>query len=161
AQISQAVPMDRVTFQVAQAEQSPLEDGSADVVTVAQAVHWFDLERFYAEVRRVSRPGGVLAVWCYSYARISPEGDPLVKPFDADVMRPYWPAQTELVEKELRTLPFPFDEIAPPAFDLVVDWQLDDLVGYCSSWSAAKRFRDANGYDAVAQFREKLAAAWG
>src|SRR5262249_42168869 len=135
--------------------------GSADLVTVAQAVHWFDLERFYAEVRRVCRPDAVLALWCYTYARISPEVDSLLKHFDADVMRPYWPPQTELVEKELRTLPFPFEQTSPPAFDLVVNWQLDDLVGYLSSWSAAKRFRDANGYDAIAPFREKLAAVWG
>lgn len=161
AQIKLAAPCERVTYVVAAAEQSPLRDGVADLVTVAQAVHWFDLDRFYSEVRRVCGPGGLLAVWCYNWSCISPQVDAVLRHFDTAVVKPFWPPQSELVHNGFRTLPFSFVEIAAPAFELEADWRLDDLVGYLTSWSSVQRYRSSRGRDPLDEIRAPLAAAWG
>ena len=97
---------------------APLADHSVDLVTVAQALHWFDFERFFAEVRRVSRPGAVLAAWCYELARVSPEVDRWVLHYYREVIGKYWPAERHHVEEEYRNIPFPFGEIAAPEFHM-------------------------------------------
>ena len=52
----------RVEYRVAPAERSGLPDAAVDLVTLALAAHWFDLPRFYAEVRRVGRPRTAIAL---------------------------------------------------------------------------------------------------
>ena len=160
AQISQAVSVSNVQYVLAAAEQPPLANVCLDLVVVAQALHWFDLERFYAEVHRVLKPGGVLAVWSYSLLRSTPQLDLLIDRLYNDVLGPYWPEERRVVERGYASLSFPFEEIAAPEFFMTATWTVDDLLGYLGTWSAAVRYREATGRDAVADIAPLLGAAW-
>lgn len=160
AQIAHAVAHPRVRYAVAPAEACGLADGCVDLVTVAQAMHWLDLERFYAEVRRVARPGAVVAAWTYSLADADPAVDPLVDAF-YDAMAPWWPPERAHVEDGYRSLPFPFEPIAAPAFEIREAWPLERLLGYFSTWSSVNRCRNATGQDPVTALGRRLAAIWG
>lgn len=160
-QLGESTPHAGVEYRVATAEDSGLDGGSIDLVTVAQALHWFELERFYLEVERVSKPGGVLAVWCYSLVRIEPALDHLIERFYYDVVGPYWPKERVHVEAEYRDLPFPFSEISPPPFAMELEWDLAELVGYVGTWSPVRIFATERGFDPVEELAPKLADAWG
>lgn len=162
AQIDAALAHPRIDYRVAPAEASGLKDASVDLVTVAQALHWFDLAGFYAEVRRVLRPGGVLAVWTYGVLTVEgPEVDALVQHFYHDTVGPYWPPERAHVENGYRSLPFPFAEIIAPPFAMAANWTLPQLLGYFRSWSATGRFAAVNGYDPVAVLEQQLKPLWG
>ncbi len=159
-QLAHATPHERVTYQVAAAEQSPLPDHSADLITVAQALHWFDLDAFYAEVRRVAKPDGVLAVWTYSLLTVTPAVDAAVQRY-YDFLDDYWPPERRHVEARYESLPFPFEPLETPTFAHEAAWTFRDLLGYLGTWSAAKRYQQAHAHDPVLPFREALATAWG
>jgi SAM-dependent methyltransferase len=162
AQIGQAPPHPRVRYRVAPAEASGLPDASVDLVTVAQALHWVDLEPFFAEARRVLVPGGVLAAWCYGLPSLDdPEIDRLLAHFYTSIVGPYWAPERRLVETGYRTLAFPFDELAAPSFDMALDWSLPELAAYLGTWSATCRFRSERGCDPVEPFAVRLAPLWG
>ena len=130
-------------------------------MTVALALHWFDLDLFYEEVRRVVRPGGVLACWTYHLQTVSPEVDAVVRRLYADILGPFWSPQIRHIEDGYRTLPFPFEEITPPRFCLVQEWDVNRLAALMGTWSASQRFRKETGRDALDEVRDELAAAWG
>ena len=159
-QVANAEANSRVNYKVAPAEQSGLEAQSVDLVTVAQALHWFDLERFYAEVRRVLKPDGVFAAWAYKLATVSPAIDAIVNHYYSDVVGPYWPAERVLVEK-FEELPFAFDQIAAPPFEMVAKWKAEHLLGYLRTWSATQRFMMAEKRDPLNEVEGELRAAWG
>lgn len=161
AQLRNAVAHPRVVYKVMPAERGDLDDASADLVTVAQALHWFDFDRFYAEVRRVLKPRGAIAAWTYGVNRIAPEIDAIVQRYYVEIVGPYWPPEREYVDKAYRTIPFPFEEIEAPRFEMQQPWTLDDLLGYLGTWSASKRYAEARGEDPIALIREPLARAWG
>jgi SAM-dependent methyltransferase len=152
----------RIEYRLAPAEASGLEPGSADLITVAQAAHWFDLPAFYREVERVLAPGGALALWTYGVYHVEdPALDQLLQHFYHDIVGPYWPPQRRLVESGYRTIPFPFDEVTPPAFAMTTEWRLPELFGYLGTWSATTRCREATGQDPVETLAPQLAAVWG
>jgi len=162
AQLAQARPHPRVSYRRAAAEESGLGAASVDLVTVAQAVHWFDLDRFYAEVRRVLAPGGAVAVWSYLGVTLEPAIDRVVAHYYRDVVGPYWPPERAAVEDGYRSLPFPFAEIASPPFRIRQRWDLARFAGYLGTWSASRHWSDAHGgADPLAEIAPDLAAAWG
>jgi SAM-dependent methyltransferase len=160
-QISHALPHPRVEYRVAPAEASGLEAGSIDLVTAAAAIHWFDFDRFYAEVLRVLAPGGALAVWTYNLARITPEVDTLVDGLAHGIAGPYWPPERRWVNEEYRTLPFPFAEVEAPRFWIEEHWDLERFIQYLGTWSATARYKKETGSDPVDVIRGELSAAWG
>lgn len=161
AQLRKAAAHPRVTYKLMPAEQTDLEAASVDLITVAQALHWFDFDRFYAEVRRVLKPGGVIAAWTYGLNRIAPEIDAIVRRYYLEMVGPCWPPEREHVDKSYRTIPFPFAEIQAPAFHMHQRWNLEDLLGYLGTWSASKRYAEARGVDPTELIREPLAEVWG
>ncbi len=165
AQIVAATPCPKVTYRVAPADASGLPECAVDLVTVAQALHWFELEPFYAEVRRVLRPSGLLAVWTYGVFRVEGAGTAqiqnLLDRFYHETVGPYWPTERRHVENGYAELPFPFDELAAPDLAMAVDWTLADLAGYLRSWSATSRYRETNGADPVLPLTAALAPLWG
>jgi SAM-dependent methyltransferase len=160
-QIAAAKTHPRVHYTVASAERSGLPAHSVDLVTVAQALHWFDVVAFYAEAARVARPGALLAVWNYPRPQfVDAELDRRFLAFYSQVVGPYWPPERRHIESGYRTLPFPFEEIAAPEFALELSWNLEQVAGYVSSWSATARYRKALGTDPVPMLRDSLAPAW-
>jgi SAM-dependent methyltransferase len=162
AQLQAAPPRSNVCYRVAPAAASGLEATSVDLVTVAQALHWFELAPFYAEVDRVLRPRGVLAAWTYGVLHVA--GDPvdkLLQEFYWDTLKSYWPAERHLVESGYSTLRFPFAEMSPPTFEMQEQWSLQQLIGYVRSWSATARYFERNGVDPAAALEESLAPLWG
>jgi SAM-dependent methyltransferase len=159
-QIKNTGPHARVQYRVAPAEQSGLDSNTVDLITVAQALHWFDLERFSAEARRVLKPEGVVAAWAYKLAQVTPSIDAVVNHYYSDVVGAYWPPERVLVEK-FEELSFPFPEIAAPPFEMVAEWNAEHLIGYLRTWSATHRFMAANQRDPLVDVDEDLRSAWG
>lgn len=160
-QIRHARPAPGVLYAVAAAESAPLGSASVALVTVAQALHWFDRERFWSEVARVLLPSGVVAVWFYDLLHVAPEIDEVVQRLYRDVVGPYWPAERRLVEAGYGGLEFPFDEIEAPPFTMEKRWSLADLRGYLGTWSASRRYVEARGEDPILRVERSLAEAWG
>jgi len=161
-QLAHAEAHPRVNYRVGLAEASGLPDDFVDLVTVAQALHWFDVDRFYQEARRVGRPGALLAVWCYGVCEIPPaRGNAELQHYYSDIVGPYWMPERHLVESGYSTLPFPVPEIQPPTFVLQLEWTLEQLLGYVSSWSASGRYLKERGEDPVPALRSALRSHWG
>jgi SAM-dependent methyltransferase len=159
-QIANSAGHPKIEYRVAPAEESGIAAATVDVVTVAQALHWFDLDRFYAEVRRVLKGDGVIAAWAYKLATVSPEIDAVVNHYYSDVVGPFWPAERLLVEK-FEELPFPFPKIAGSSFAMVAQWSVEHLLGYLRTWSATQRFIAAEKRDPLEETEAELRAAWG
>src|SRR6187455_2290153 len=160
-QIAAARAHARVRYSVAPAASSGLDPESVDLVTVAQALHWFDVTAFYAEAERVARRGALLAVLNYPRPQfVDVELDRRFFEFYSRVVGPYWPPERRHVEDGYKTLPFPFEEVETPQFGFELNWNLEQLAGYASSWSATTRYRQALGTNPVPLLRELLESAW-
>jgi hypothetical protein len=145
---------------VSPAERSGLKDGWADLVTVGQAVHWFDQGRFFEEVKRVGVTGGAIAVWAYDLLDLEGGAGAVVRRFHAR-LEPFWPPERLLVARRYADLLFPFEEIPVPDVDMSAQWDLERTLGYLSTWSAAKAFQKAKREDPIATLAPELSAAWG
>jgi len=159
-QLEHAEPHPRVEYRVASAEVSLLDTASIDLVTVAQAIHWFDLDRFYAEARRVLKPGGIIAAWTYTLLDVEAGIDALLTDLYRNVVGPYWPPERRMVDDRYRSLPFPFEPIVPPAFEIQTEWTRDDLLGYLGTWSATQAYIKAKGVDPLIDFARRLEPLW-
>jgi SAM-dependent methyltransferase len=161
AQLRNAQAHPHVAYLANLAEQPALQDGSIDLAAAAQAAHWFDHARFHPEMRRVLRADGVLALWTYGLAVVAPLIDAVVRHFYDEIVGPYWPPERRHVENAYRDLPFPWRELASPQFQLRLDWDLDDFVGYVGTWSAAQRYTKVSGADPLPVLRAEIAPLWG
>jgi SAM-dependent methyltransferase len=150
-----------VRYVAARAEDQVLRDRSVDLLTAAQAAHWFDHEAFYEVARAVLRPGGAIALWCYGLLRVSPAVDRVVERLYANLLAPYWPPARRHVDAEYRTIPFPFPEVQVPTSRMRATWRLEDLVGYLGTWSAVRACRAATGRDPLWDVLAQLRRAWG
>lgn len=160
-QIAAAKPNPKIQFRTAPAGNSGLDSESVDVITVAQALHWLDREKFFPEAKRVLKTDGVIAVWTYGICNIEgPEIDELFADFYWNVIGPYWPPGREHVEAGYRDLPFPFAEIQPPGFTMQTRWTLSELIGYLSTWSGVKRYTEAKSQNPLPQFEAQLLTVW-
>ena len=159
-QLKSAPQHPHITYRVG--DMSGLPDASADLVTVAQALHWFDLDAFYAEVRRVLRPEGIIAVW--SYGLLTTDDDDLtqaVMHLHNDIVGLYWPPQRHDVENGYVNLAFPFKALPVPDFAMTAQWDLHRLFGYFRSWSATARMEKDTGDNPIDGYAPVLQALWG
>ena len=160
-QIAHAVAHPGVHYLCAPAEQLPVADHSASLITAAQAAHWFNLPLFYAQARRIGAPHAVLALISYGVPRLDAELNARFQDFYWHEIGPYWPEERKLVDSGYADLPFPFAEQTYPALEIRKEWRLDELLGYTSTWSAVRRVREASREDLLQQFAIDLAALWG
>jgi SAM-dependent methyltransferase len=161
AQLHEARPHPRIAYRQEPAESISVEAGCVDLLTAAQAAHWFDWPRFAAEAKRLLRRGGVLAVWSYGNCRVSPAIDALVGDFSRDVVGPYWPRERRHVDEGYRDLVLPFPPVEAPPFEMNTRWDAAAMMGYLDTWSAVRRCRARTGRDPLALLAGPLAAAWG
>ncbi|TWI02926.1 methyltransferase family protein [Luteimonas cucumeris] len=160
AQIAQAPALDNAVFAVEAAERCVLPQASVDAVCVAQALHWFDRDAFFAECARVLKPDGVLVAWGYQDIEVPS----LLADANAALQREihaYWPPERGDVDAAYAGYAWPFEAVDAPAFEMTAAWPLPRLLGYFSSYSATRRYRDATGIDPVAAQADAFAAAWG
>jgi SAM-dependent methyltransferase len=159
-QIESAQPHPRISYRVAPAEASGIDSDSVDLILVAQALHWFDMDRFFTEAKRVLREKGKLAVSNYLHLRINPEIDAIVSRFYREITGPYWPPERDLVETNFESIHFPFLELPSHQFEMRQQWNLAQLTGYLRTWSATKKFIAACGFDPVDSLMQELGNVW-
>ncbi len=164
-QLARASPHPRVEYRRGPADRSGLSAGSVDLAAAAQAAHWFELDTYYAEVRRVGRPGSIVALLTYGGVTVGPEIDPVIRRFQHEVLAPHWPPERRHVDAAYRTLPFPFEEIPieeleSRPLELRARWTLDELLGYVGTWSAVGALKRAGEVAALDMFRSEMTEAW-
>lgn len=160
-QIRHAQSHERVAYRVQTAEACDLDDGSVDLITVAQALHWFNFDKFYTQAKRVLHPRGVIAAWTYGLHEITPEIDAILVRFYSEIVGTYWPPERRYIDECYRSIPFPFAEFSAPPMRLEMSWTLNDLVGYLGTWSATQRYIKQNGNDPRELIYGALKSAWG
>lgn len=160
SQIANAEPDERVEYRVAPAEQSGLDSGSVDLITVAQALHWLNHDKFYPEVRRVLKENGVFAASAYNFLRTERPIEEIVGRYYYKIVGPYWPPERALIE-QFSKIPFPFPQLETRAFEIVAEWELEHLVGYLQSWSSTQRFIAATNRNPLDEIASELEKAWG
>jgi SAM-dependent methyltransferase len=155
-QVSHAASHPRIEYRVAAAEESGLDPASVDLVTVAAAVHWFDLDRFGAEVERVVRPGGVVAVWTYHVAHLESVAAPVLARFYEGVTKPYFAAGARLVDGKYRDIRLPGHEVDAPDFAMEARWSRDEILAFVLSWSGTQKYVKEAGSGAIEAMAAEL-----
>jgi SAM-dependent methyltransferase len=143
------------------AEKTNFQKHTFDLIIVAQAVHWFDFEKFYNEVNRTAKDGALMIVLGYGRLKISPEIDALIDAFHEDILKLYWDSERHYIDELYQTIPFPFEEIDAPKFTNTYDWTFEHLIGYLNTWSAVKHYIKSNNVNPVDALAVKLKAAFG
>ena len=159
-QIESAQPHPGISYRVAPAETSGIDPDSVDLILVAQALHWFDMDRFFTEATRVSKESGILAVSTYLHVTINPEIDAILSKFYHETTGPHWPPERDLVETNFESIRFPFPELPSRQFEIRQHWNLGRLTGYLRTWSATKKFIAARGFDPVDSLTQELGGVW-
>jgi SAM-dependent methyltransferase len=160
AQICSATHHPRIEYRVGRAEASSLENRSADLITVSQALHWFDIDRFFDEVMRVLVPGGVFSAWSYELCAVEPGIDAHIFELYRHI-DDYWPPERRIVEAHYRGIELPMPAIAAPRFEMTATWKADAMLGYLRTWSACQRYLRERGTDPVDTIEEALRRLWG
>lgn len=160
-QIANICAHERITYRCASANQLPLADSSASLITAAQAAHWFDLPKFYGEVRRIALPAAVLALISYGVLSLEPSLNDRFEYFYQNEIGPYWPPERKLVDTGYSSIEFPFQELNAPHFEIKVDWRLDEFLGYLQTWSALRRANEAGRADLFVAFAQDISSLWG
>lgn len=159
-QIGNAQPFERVEYRVARAEHSGIASGSVDLVTVAQALHWFEIPAFFAEAKRALKPNGIMAAWTYALMSITPGVDEIVEHYYSQTTAGFWPPERQMVDDGYRGVEFPFEEVVPPSFEIAELWPRDQVLGYLRSWSATQKLIGARGEGAFHELANEILQQW-
>ena len=160
AQIAQAPPHPRISWRIASAESTDIPSGTVDLITVAQALHWFDQAAFFGEVRRVAAPDAVVAVWSYGSVELAGAVGEAVSRFERSTVGPYWPPERAQVYALYAGVQFPFMPLEIPAIPMTERWTRERLLGYLRTWSATSRYAAEHRVDPVSAFAEEIALLW-
>ncbi|RWW92051.1 class I SAM-dependent methyltransferase [Flavobacterium cerinum] len=159
-QLDNATQADNIVYKVESAEHTAFADGQFDLITVAQAIHWFDFEAFYKEVYRILKPDGVFAVLGYGLFSTNPETDKLLRYFYYETIGPFWDPERKYIDNNYTTIPFPFDEIEVKQFMNEFIWTFDQLIGYLETWSAVQHYTNKVGKNPVNDIKDALKISW-
>lgn len=159
-QLEHAIRENNIAYVLEPAEKISLADNVVDLVTVSQALHWFDFEKFYGEVKRVSKQKGIIAAWTYGLLQADPKTDNLIQHYHFETLKQYWDKERAHVDDGYSNISFPFKEISAPAFSIKVNWNPADLAGYLQTWSALQKFIAANNYDPVSELMHEIRKNW-
>jgi hypothetical protein len=159
-QIKNAVHHKNISYKVEPAHKTTIQTESIDLITVAQALHWFEFDRFHKEAERVLKQNAIIAVWTYNLLTISPEIDLIIQYFYHNIVGEFWPPERKFIENGYKNIPFPFHKLPSPSFRMSAKWTLRQLRGYMSTWSAVKRYRENKGSDPIESIEKKLTRLW-
>ena len=159
-QIDNATRTTNIQYEVERAEQTKLKNHSVDLITVSQALHWFDFDRFYEEVKRVSKRDGIIAAWTYSLLEIDPAIDKIIRDYHFCTLEQYWDKERVYVDNAYETIPFPFKKLPVPQFHIKLNWNLQQFEGYLNTWSALQKFIAKNNYNPVQELIERIKQHW-
>jgi len=162
-QIQYAFRRENIEYRVFQAENAQLDNDSADIVTVAQALHWFDFDKFYSNVKRVGKKDGIIAVWSYDMHKIDAKIDRITERLDVDgeILGRYWDKEAKFVKEKYETIPFPFKEISVPVLRATLNWNLRQLWEYMKTWSSVKKYYSENNHDPLEIVKPEIKSLWG
>ncbi len=160
-QLQQAQQLSNVIYKVGRAEHTSFPDHCFDLITVAQAIHWFDFDSFYKEVRRTLKSHGMIAVMGYGLLRTDDAVDQIIDHFYTQIIGPYWDKERVYIDEMYKTIPFPFEEIKTPIFYNTVEWALTELIGYLNTWSAVKLYEKKEKSNPVSLIEKDLKKIWG
>lgn len=160
-QIAEAQQRENIRYIVSPGETINADDASVDLVTIAQAIHWFDHSRFFQEVDRVLKPGGILAAWGYQLMYSDTPLDAVVERFHSDIVGPFWPKGREFLDEGYSKISFPYPRLETPRFKMQCHWQFKELIGYLNTWSAVKAYEQQNNVNPLTLVEEELQNAWG
>lgn len=155
-QLEQAVKEPNITYAKEPAEHTTIKDHTVNLTTVAQSLHWFNFDKFYNEIKRVSAPDALLAVWTYNLPSINPEIDQLLDEFHFDTMAEYWDPERKYVDEGYENIPFPFEELNVTDFKISMKWTIAELEGYINTWSAVQKYISINKTSPVNMFINKV-----
>jgi len=161
SQIDNALQAGNISYSVQPAEKTDFDNGLFDLIVVAQAIHWFDFDKFYTEVRRTAKDNALLCVVGYGKLEISEQIDHVIADFYNNVIGKYWDKERKYIDHNYKTIPFPFDEIEAPNFANTQSWTLEHLIGYLNTWSAVKHFVKQNNYNPVDKLEKDIEQLWG
>jgi ubiquinone/menaquinone biosynthesis C-methylase UbiE len=161
AQMQQASPLPNVQYHVCPAEITSFAEDTFDLITVGQALHWFDFERFNAEVNRVGKTDSIIAVWTYELVWVSPEIDVVINDFYQNTVGEYWDKERRHVENQYADIPFPYRNVEKKVFLQTYEWTLAQLCNYLHTWSSVRKFERVNQINPVIDLQQKLADFWG
>lgn len=160
-QIAHAAAHPRIDYQIGSAESIACPDASISLIAAAQAAHWFDLPRFYAEARRVARPGAVLALISYGVPQLDGDANARFQTFYAREIGPYWPPERQMVDSGYAEIDFPFPSVEPPRLAIERSWSAHDFLGYVSTWSATRNALEHDQAPMLDRFAADLLGLWG
>ena len=160
AQISNSEKRDNIVYLVSKAEETEIETNSIDLITVAQAIHWFNVENFYTEAERVLKKKGVLSVWTYDLFSINSDIDKVIKNFYYNIVYEYWPPGRRHIENKYRNIAFPFKKIEPPKFTIELLWNRNNLINYLNTWSSVQNYKDKNNSNPIDIILDDLKSVW-
>lgn len=159
-QLANAIQKDNIIYAASPAEKTIFQDNQFDLITVAQALHWFNTEEFYKEAHRVAKPDATIAVCGYALCTVNSEIDTLFLEYYNDIVGPYWDSARKLVEQKYASIAFPFDNVITIEIPMILHWSLDQFVGYLSTWSATQKYIQTNGANPIPELHEKLKPLW-
>jgi ubiquinone/menaquinone biosynthesis C-methylase UbiE len=161
SQIKNAIKQPNINYSICSAEQSPFQENSFDLITVAQAYHWLNWEQFFKEATRVGKAGCVVAIWTYGLLTTDEnELNQLIKHFYSDIVGSYWDKERRYVEEEYKTVDFDFDPLPGKEFSILADWNKDELTGYLESWSSVQHYKNRNLISPLQLIKENLERIW-
>jgi ubiquinone/menaquinone biosynthesis C-methylase UbiE len=160
-QIENAALQQNVIYSMQPAEATNFAASAFDLITVAQAIHWFDFEKFYTEVKRVAKPQAIIAVIGYGLIKTFDEADAVIEHFYFNTLGSFWDAERKYIDENYLTIPFPFQEVKTPQFSNELNWNFEHMIGYLGTWSAVKHYTKAKGENPINLIEQKLKQCWG
>lgn len=159
-QLDSAIQINNIHYSAQRAEKTNFPEKHFDLITVGQALHWFDVDRFYIEAKRVGKRDAMLAVWGYAICKVNSNVDEHFDHFYNGVVGPYWDSARKMVEEEYANVPFPFEQVETPKFSIVVEWTLEEFAGYLTTWSATQKFMKDKNYNPVPEVVKLIQPHW-
>lgn len=160
SQIDNAQKANNINYSVQPAEKTNFDSQTFDLIIVAQAIHWFGFDQFYAEVIRTASENAILCVVGYGRIEVTPPIDSIIKDFYTKTIGSYWDKERRYIDENYKTIPFPFDEIETPRFENILQWNLEHFIGYLNTWSAVKHYIKEKKYNPVEKLEVDLKKYW-